>query len=370
MLRIFEYFYKMNRLGMKAKVFFLVAMAQLSGFWAFGQQDDRKDKTTAVTFEELYDEPYAVNKLFVGFQPFYGEVFATNVNAGYGLEASYYYRDKFDLKANFRKSYSSSFYDLNRDLALKNTTPGITTKPQVFNYFELGGTYHFKDFEEDGTTKIVLYKKSYKGNLWAARVPLHAVVPCKIRKVYGARLGAIVWNSTTDLSNILKKQGLTNADLKNSENAGLPITYMDQGQTKQFDVFGNVYSTSIYAGASLSWIKNLAVSFDKYDQAVDDGMFTLFFDLQYAPSVSLDPIKYTDQNTHINDTYSTKAVKTTPLGFRFGLDGKYNRQLSFGYGGEIGYRPSIQGRTFYAMFKISFPLYGTNLDYKVESFGK
>ena len=56
---------------------------------AYGQ-GDRKDDNNAVTFEELYDEPYLVNKLFIGFQPLYGEVFATNVNAGFGIEASYY----------------------------------------------------------------------------------------------------------------------------------------------------------------------------------------------------------------------------------------------------------------------------------------
>jgi hypothetical protein len=368
---IFEYFYTMNKFGMKSKVQLLALLAQLLCFGVFAQQDDRKDKTTAVTFEELYDEPYAINKLFIGFQPLYGEVFATNVNAGYGIEASYYYRDKIDVKANFRKSYSANFYDFNRYQALHNTSPGNTTKPQIFNYFELGGTYHFKDFEADGTTKIVLYKKSYKGNLWASRVPLHAVVPCKVRKIYGGRLGGIVWNSTTDLNNVLTKQGLTNADLKNSEGAGLPLTYTDAtGLQKKFNVFGNVYSTSIYAGASMSWFRNVAVKFDKYDQAVDDGMVTVFFDLMYAPSITVDPIKYTDPNTHINQSYSTQPVKTTPLGFRFGLDGKFNRQFSFGYGGEFGYRPSIQGRCFYAMFKLSFPLYGTNLDYKVESFGK
>ena len=55
----------------------------------FAQAD--KDKTS-VTFDELYDEPYSINKLFIGFQPIYGDVFATNVNAGFGAEASYYYR--------------------------------------------------------------------------------------------------------------------------------------------------------------------------------------------------------------------------------------------------------------------------------------
>ncbi len=45
----------------------------------------QKDKP-AVTFEELYDEPYSINKFFIGFQPLYGELFATNVNSGFGIE--------------------------------------------------------------------------------------------------------------------------------------------------------------------------------------------------------------------------------------------------------------------------------------------
>lgn len=37
-----------------------------------------------VTFEELYDAPYDINQLFIGFQPMYGETFVTNINAGFG----------------------------------------------------------------------------------------------------------------------------------------------------------------------------------------------------------------------------------------------------------------------------------------------
>src|SRR6478609_134863 len=126
---------------MKAGIF-LIGLFVLSFQLAIGQ--DRKDKT-AVTYEELYDEPYSVNKLFVGFQPFYAELFATNTNAGFGAEASYYLKEKADFKAHFRKTYSSSFYDYNRELAHRNSN--VDNKPEVFNYFELGGTYHFKDFE-------------------------------------------------------------------------------------------------------------------------------------------------------------------------------------------------------------------------------
>src|SRR5277367_4213623 len=82
----------------------------------------------AVTFEELYDEPFSINKLFIGFQPLYGELFATNPNAGFGIEASYYYKDKFDVKANIRKTYSGEFFDYNREASIKNSN--VSNVPQ------------------------------------------------------------------------------------------------------------------------------------------------------------------------------------------------------------------------------------------------
>src|ERR1044071_2593430 len=97
--------------------FLILTAALLVATNLFAQE--RKDKTP-VTFEEIYDEPYSVNKLFVGFQPLYGELSVANVNAGFGVEAVYYHRDKMDLRAHFRKTYSRSFYDFSRDLALSN----------------------------------------------------------------------------------------------------------------------------------------------------------------------------------------------------------------------------------------------------------
>jgi hypothetical protein len=65
---------------------FLMIAACLTFSVSLFAQNDRKDKT-AVTYEEIYDEPYSINKLFIQFQPVYGELFATNVNAGFGIEA-------------------------------------------------------------------------------------------------------------------------------------------------------------------------------------------------------------------------------------------------------------------------------------------
>ena len=335
----------------KGKHFFAVMGLLFFGFAAFGQ-DDRKDKT-AVTYEELYDEPYSINKLFVGFQPLYGEIFATNINAGFGFEAQYFLQDKMNFKAQFRKTYSKTFYDFSRDLAQKISD--VDNRTEVYNYYEFGGTYHVKDFESSSKTKMFLYKNSYKGNKWAARVPLNAEIPCKVRKIYGVRLGGIIWDSSTDINRALDAQDLTHADLQDAEGDGLP---------DNIDVFSNIASKGLYVGGSMTWIRNVAVSFDKFETGVDDLILTTYFDVLVSPWISLDDVVYQ------GEVYSIEAIKTNKIGFRAGIEGRFNRVLSWSYGGEIGYRPSIDGRGFFALLKISFPVYSTNLDYKVEAFGK
>jgi len=345
--------------------FFAVSMALCYSVGLMAQ-GERKDKT-AVTYEEIYDEPYSVNKLFVHFQPLYGELFATNVNAGFGLEASYYLNDKADFKGHFRKTYSSSFFDFARQQGRENSD--VDNDPTTFYYFEFGGTYHIKDFESPSKTKMFLYKKSYAGNKWAARVPLNAEVPCKVRKIYGARLGAILWQSSFDVNNVMEKQDFTADEFIDSE--GFAITDVAPSDVK---IFSNIKSTGLYVGGSLTWIRNVAVSFDKFEAGVDDLILTTYLDILYSPSVQLDDIVYTERDglgvPIATRSYDISPVGVKKFGFRAGIEGKFNRTLSWAYGGEIGYRPGIEGRMFYALLKISFPVFGTNLDYKVESFGK
>jgi hypothetical protein len=328
---------------------------------AYAQAPAQDDKN-AVTFEELYDEPYAVPKLFVGFIPLYAELFATNTNAGFGAIAQYYHKDKFNIQGQVRMTYGPAFFDFNNQLAKNNSH--VDNQPTLFRYFEIGGTYHIKDTEASGKTKMTLYKSSYKGNKWASRVPLQTEVPAKIRKIYGGRLGAVVWNSTTNLNGALRKQDLSNGDLVNETGEGLPETITINNQQTPFNIFSNVKSASIYLGGSLTRIRNVAVSFDNYEGGLDDGILTLYADILYAPYLELDAVEYNNVN------YSVAALKMNPLGFRLGMDGKFARSLSWGYGGEIGYRPSIKGRSFYSMFRIAIPILGTNLENKVESFGK
>jgi hypothetical protein len=330
-------------------------------------QGERKDKT-AVTYEEIYDEPYSVNKLFVHLQPFYGELFATNINAGFGMEAQYYLQDKVDFKAHFRKTYSQKFYDFTRDLAAK--TSDTDNSIQVFNYYEFGINWHVRDFEESSKTKMFLYKSSYKGNKWAARVPLSAEIPCKVRKIYGARLGGFIWDSGIHLNRVMDDQGISYSNFVSGDGVAL------SDYTTTADLFTNIASKSLYLGGSMTWIRNVAVQFDKFEPGVDDLILTVFFDLMYAPSLRLDNIVYTPRDTGGQPilterrSYSVAPVDLKSFGVRAGIEGKFNRQFSWAYGGEIGYRPGVEGKTFYALLKISIPVFGTNLDYSVEAFGK
>ncbi|MEQ8924766.1 MAG: hypothetical protein RLO81_03070, partial [Fulvivirga sp.] len=290
-------------------------------------------------------------------------LFVTNVNAGFGLEVSYYMADKMDFRAHARKTYTQKF-DLTRDIADKNSN--VDNQPNVFNYFELGTTYHIKDFDESSSTKMFLYRKSYKGDKWAARVPLNVEIPCKVRKIYGARLGGLYFDTAVDIGRALEAQDLTTDVLVAEDGAVLPSTVMDEnGLEQDISVFSNMSVGGVYVGGSMTWIKNVAVDFDnKYQEGVDDLIFTAFLDIIVAPALGVDDIVYNGV------TYSSEELETSIIGFRLGMDGKFNRTLSWGYGGEIGMRPGLKGRGFYALVKISFPIYSTNLDYKVEAFGK
>jgi hypothetical protein len=327
------------------KYSFFVLIPVLLAFQARLFAQDRSDKN-AVTYEQIYDEPYAVNKLFVALVPVYGELFVANVNAGFGAEALYYFQDKADFRATFRKTYSRKFFDFSRDLALDNSV--LDNRAQVFNYFELGGTYHIKDFEGASKTKMVLYKKSYQGHRWASRVPLNAEIPCKVRKIYGLRAGGIFWDSSTDLTRALQDQGLTNADLKDGEGNGLPMTYNTGTSDEPLNVYTNISSQNVYLGGSMSWMRNIAINFDNFEEGVDDLMFTAFIDIIYAPTLTVDDVVYTDNDASSSvsgtRTYSVSPVKLQSFGGRVGIDGRFNRTFSWAYGAEVGYRPSIAGR--------------------------
>lgn len=317
---------------------------------AISQSSDLNPTAKTITYEELYDNPYDISKLFVHLQPIYGEMFATNPTAGFGLEAQYYLRNLLDFKGHVRVPYGSRT-DIVRNAAEKNST--VSNNPRGFFYAEIIASYHVRDSEQDSETKFILYSSRYKGEKWAATVPLYTKIPTKVRKIYSARLGGLSYNTCVDYNRIMSLQGTSIADA-----AGNPVPENES-------VYGNMQAQGIYLGASLATIKNVAIQPDKiYGTLVSDLIFTTFVDLIIAPAVRIDDIYLNDQ------VFLSDAIKKSMFGLRAGIDGKFNRQVGWAYSAEIGYRPGLQNSGFYISGRISFPVFATSLQQRVESFGK
>jgi len=302
------------------------------------------------TYEELYDNPFDISKLFIQVQPVYGEFYTTNVNAGVGFEMHYYHNDIFDVGVHFRTAYTKSF-ELTRQAADVNTT--VDNDPRAYNYFELIGNYHVVDREEDTQTKFILYSKRYQGSKWAATVPLHTVVPTKMRRVYGVRVGGLAWATAVNFSKVLEDQNATLTTIN-----GEPI-----GDNES--IYGDMVAQGFVVGGALSLIKNAAIQPDRiYGTLVNDLIFTAYFDILVTPFVTLDDIFKEGVQ------YPTDVIETSFIGARAGIDGRFNRKVGWAYGAELGYRPGIKGEGLYATVKISFPVFSTQLKYRVESFAK
>ncbi|MDH5603543.1 MAG: hypothetical protein OEY51_06380, partial [Cyclobacteriaceae bacterium] len=216
-------------------------------FWLifYGYSLSQQSNSDPVTFEEIYDSPETINKLFVQFQPISGEFWKTNPNAGFGLEATYFLKNKAHFHAAMRKPYADPF-DMNRHNAKINSD--IDNEPEPYDYFELGGTYHFKDFVENTETEMILYKKSYRGQRWASRIPKKAAVACKVRKIYGARLGGFYYDNSVYLNSIIARQGLTFADITKADGSGTPLpeSFMSDLGEESVTAFGNITVPGLY----------------------------------------------------------------------------------------------------------------------------
>jgi len=296
------------------------------------------EEDEAVTYETFFDDPSDINKLYLHIQPLYGELFMTNVNIGYGFEVDYYLKDLFDFNINFRKTYSRKF-DFIRDVAEKNSQ--VLNDTRRFYYGEIGVTYHIIDREESSKSKFFLYSDTFKQQKkWETMVPKYIVAPSKLRRIYGLRVGAASYQSTFDVNRTVKNQGEVALDTL----GGL-------------SVYSNIMNHGFYIGGLLKLIRNVTINFDEiYQQVTNDMIFSTYLDLLIFPFTTVDDMNF--PGTDVGMILSNEIIITNMLGIRAGINGRFNRDFSFGYNIEMGYRPGIKGQNFYFMGKLSFPLIG------------
>ncbi|BDD05744.1 hypothetical protein [Aureibacter tunicatorum] len=306
-----------------------------------------------LTYKDIYDNPYDINNFYLKLQPLYAEVFLTNFTAGYGGEIEYFWKNKVDFMASVRTAYAQQT-DMVKDLAAKNNKVDSNVKP--FLYAEAGFNIHLIDGLEKGKAKMVLHRRNYlKSVKWKSRVPDYVEVPADVRQVIGLHLGGMYYNTGIRLDQVLTKQNLV---LGPVQQEGAPEIVLDGNSS----AFANMAASGFYAGVQLSWIKNVIMKPSRnYDMLVDDLIFDLFIDLIVMPSIQIDPIFYKGVEMDL------EPIERNKIGFRVGVAGKFNRKFSWGYGGEIGYRPGVSQLGFYTQLKVFVPVFGSKPKQKIEA---
>lgn len=307
-------------------------------FTVFAQQEEEQEQELP-SYQTMYDSPFDIRNIFLHLQPLAGEVGALNTTGGFGVKAEYYYKTFFDVNIAFRTSYGKKF-DINRDAALRNAIN--TDEFKSYYNLEFGGTYHIQDLmRSNSTSKVLLYSKSLKGTSWSSTVPRHAEISSKVRTIIGARFGGMVYRTVTNIDAALITQ---EEDLFYDDGT----LVIDEG------MFSNLNAVVIYAGMSHAWIHNFAIEFaERWDPTGDDMIITPYLDFLFAPSVKLKDLTLPEGNV------SVEPIALLKVGARAGVDVKFNRKLSWGYGFETGFKPGLKTKGFYLAFRMSFPLIAT-----------
>jgi hypothetical protein len=239
-------------------------------------------------------------------------------------------------------------------------TKSVDNKLVPLTYVEAGAAYHIIDKADDGEAKIIIYTKRYSEGKWASTVPEYVMVPSKVRKIVGIRAGGIFWKSSTNLGDVLKSQDI----YLNSEDGTRLEREMNVGGTNyEQKIYSNLSSTAVYLGGSMGRIRNVVVKPKKYDVGLNDVIFTGYADIIFSPSITIEDIRQGGK------VFSTEPVKKSPLGFRAGFEGMYNRDFSWSYGAEIGMRPSLQGKGLYFSVKVGFAL-SSRLEQRRQAYQK
>jgi hypothetical protein len=333
------------KLFFKCLLFFFVVPMLLSC-----QESKAQTKKGPSSFEILYDEPYAINRLFIHFQPVIADVFLTNPNVSFGFEANYLPGKKLNYEISIRKAYGRAT-DVMRDLAETNKTNQNETRP--FRWIQAGATYHIKDRERDGNARIVPYTKKTKAHSFDNYN--YFEVPCLVREIIGVRAGAYNYQTTIDVSNNMIRQGI-----KLTSQEGNPLTL----STKE-RIYSNMMVSGFYLGGSFTTIRNVVVKPEggsgvAYKNSGSDQILTAYADLMYSPFINLEQVK------DGNQLYDLDPMKTNALGWRIGLDVMHNRAKHWSFNIEMGSHTGLSRRAGFFTAKIAFPVMAFTIDKKLN----
>lgn len=321
---------------------------------------------SAVLYKVLVDDPGIQNRLWLHLQPITADGMAMNAAVGSGLETHWITPLKgLELHGGIRGTFFNAM-DLQKKASgsasvflqeTKYDDPSRNSLNRDFSRFlawEAGAYYPLFEKKTNGKANIAVPDPSGV----AENLELNA----RVLRSIGLRLG---WNSlqtTVSLNRAMEDQ---NSELKGSKgtilspqgSSAIPGSpYISQAGRNS--IFTSFSSSGIYAGVAMQRRKNISIKTETMGIVSSNSILTFYADLILNPFTELSPFSMTRLSTGETEKFETDdAIKTGNLGFRTGFEIRYNEGSFMSAGGEIGYRPAIQGQGFYASLRIGIPVF-------------
>jgi hypothetical protein len=291
-----------------------------------------------VHYKTLMDDPYAIKKLHVHLDPFYCDLWGTNIHMGWGARANFYVGRLGALHFEMRRAYLDMMQeDAKSDLLV----PKRGFKP--YFYMEPSLDLNFSDKTRDRSLKVTLSSSSYSSGGYTYTSERYIMVDGSQRKVYSLHGGLSFSHSAFDMSkgNVTLEDGSTEANF-----TAISATDTLTGG------HGMMSTMVVAAGLSGKTITNLIISTD-WGNRGNSMLSHWYLDFLFAPVVSFEDMKMGSAE------YKVECANKKRIGWRFGWEFHKPNKTFMSYKMEFGSRPGFSGGKWsggYLGFTVGFNL--------------
>jgi hypothetical protein len=348
------------------KLYPVLALVLCLHLQAFAQLES-SFPSASVNYKVVQDDPNDLNHLWIHVNPFTFDASGLNTAIGSGFDITYLPISKLELKAGITGNLINSF-DVQRNVAQRNAAiftqdskrdqgqMVITNNFSRFVESEIGGQYAFWEKIVDGSSKIILADQPIPEKAFSSE---KIEVDAKTKMLISGRLGFNYLQTTVGINKALDKQ---DKNLKGSAGTILSSTGTQtpngfSTESNSNGLFSNFSSAGFYFGGAFQKIKNITIKTDRQGILNNNSILSFYGDIFFNPWTKLENLEARKVGSGQNESFDVSPVALGNWGARTGFELRYNQSSFVSMGGELGYRPAIQGQGWYAMVKLSIPTF-------------
>lgn len=319
--------------------------------------------SSAVLYKVLVDDPNVQNQFWLHLQPLTADGMSMNAAVGSGIETHWISPFKGiefhgGIRGNFfnamdlqKRATSTAAVFIQTD---KYDDPSRNPLSGTFSRFlawEAGAFFPFKEFASSGKANISLPDQS--------GIIENLELNAKVLRTLGARVGFNSMQTTVSLNKAMADQNIQLTGSKGTKLSPVGATIGSVFKTEDGinSLFSSFSSSGIYAGVGLQRRKNLNIKTETLGIISSNSILSFYADVMFNPWTSLRPFAYAASGSGEKEEFQVDAISLSKFGFRTGFEIRHNENPFISAGGEIGYRPAIEGQGFYAALRIGIPVF-------------